>query len=126
MNVLLDTCAVLALAQGELPRGAAAALRRAGEAWVSVVSAWEGAIKADAGKLRLKGTVEEWFQGLVERYDLRDVPLDVRTACGAAALPPVHRDPFDRVIVALALAHGLAVLTSDENIAAYPGVKTIW
>ncbi len=126
MNVLLDTCAVLALARGELPRGAAAALRRAGEAWVSVVSAWEVTIKADAGKLHLKGTVEEWFQGLVERYDLRDVPLDVRTACAAAALPPVHRDPFDRVIVALALAHGLAVLTSDENIASYPGVKTVW
>lgn len=87
MNVLLDTCAVLALARGELPRGAAAALRRAGEAWVSVVSAWEVTIKADAGKLHLKGTVEEWFQGLVERYDLRDVPLDVRTACAAAALP---------------------------------------
>jgi PIN domain nuclease of toxin-antitoxin system len=126
VNVLLDTCAVLALARGELPRGAAGALRRSGEAWVSVVSAWEVAIKADAGKLRLKRPVDEWFHGLVERYDLRDVPLDVRTACAAAALPPVHRDPFDRVIVALALAHGLAVLTSDEHIAGYAGVKTIW
>ncbi|MCU0255145.1 MAG: type II toxin-antitoxin system VapC family toxin [Vicinamibacterales bacterium] len=126
MNVVLDTCAVLALARGDLPRGAAAALRRSAEAWVSVVSAWEVAIKADAGKLRLKGPVEEWFQGLVDRYELRDVPLDVRTACAAAALPPVHRDPIDRVIVAVALAHGLAVLTSDENIAGYPGVKTIW
>lgn len=126
MNVLLDTCAVLALARGELPRAAAAALRRASEAWVSAVAPWEIAIKADAGKLRLKEPVDQWFLGLAERHDLREVPLDARTACAAAALPPVHRDPFDRVIVALALAHQLSVLTSDEHIARHAGVKTVW
>ena len=46
--------------------------------------------------------------------------------CTAAALPLFHRDPFDRVIVALAQAHGLTVLTSDENIRKYAGVKTLW
>jgi PIN domain nuclease of toxin-antitoxin system len=63
---------------------------------------------------------------LIERYDLRDVPLDAGVACAAAALPLLHRDPFDRVIVALAQAHGLTVLTSDENIRKYAGVKTLW
>ena len=53
---------------------------------------------------------------MIERYDLREVPLNPTAACSAAALPPIHRDPFDRVNVALAQAHGLAVLTSDENI----------
>ncbi|HEY7055642.1 MAG TPA: PIN domain-containing protein [Vicinamibacterales bacterium] len=42
---------------------------------------------------------------------------------GAPAHPP---DPFDRVIVALATAHGLTVLTSDEHIRQYPGVSTLW
>jgi PIN domain nuclease of toxin-antitoxin system len=126
MNVLLDTCALLALAEGDLPRGAAGALRKAPEAFVSVVSAWEVAIKAASGKLQLKEAPVGWFQGLAERYDLREVPLDAGIACAAAALPLLHRDPFDRVIVALARAQGLTVLTSDENIRKYVGVKTLW
>lgn len=126
MNVLLDTCALLALADGELPRGAASALRKAPEAFVSVVSAWEVAIKAAGGKLRLKEPPAQWFLGLAERYELQEVPLDAGTACAAAALPLLHRDPFDRVVVAVAHAQALTVLTSDENISKYAGVKTLW
>ena len=126
MNVLLDTCALLALAGGDLPRSAAGALRKAPEALVSVVSPWEIAIKAAGGKLRLMEPPVQWFLGLAERYELREVPLDAGIACAAAALPLFHRDPFDRVIVALAQAHGLTVLTSDENIRKYAGVKTLW
>jgi PIN domain nuclease of toxin-antitoxin system len=126
MNVLLDTCALLALAGGELPPGAARALRKAPEALVLAVSPWEVAIKTAAGKLRLKEAPVQWFAGLVERYDLRAVPVDAALACAAAALPFIHRDPFDRVIAALAQAHGIPVLTSDENIGKYPGVVTIW
>ena len=126
MNVLLDTCALLALADGDLPRDAASALRKAPEAYVSVVSPWEVAIKAAGGKLQLLESPAQWFLGLVERYDLREVPLDAGVACAAAALPLLHRDPFDRVIVALAQAHGLTVLTSDENIRKYAGVRTLW
>jgi len=126
MNVLLDTCALLALASGDLPDGAAAALRRAPEAYVSVVSPWEVAIKAAGGRLRLREPPVQWFLGLIERHDLREVPLDAGIACAAAALPLLHRDPFDRVIVALARAHAITVLTSDENIRKYPGVTTLW
>ncbi|MGE3844072.1 MAG: type II toxin-antitoxin system VapC family toxin [Vicinamibacterales bacterium] len=126
MNVLLDTCALLALAIGNLPQGAASALRKAPEAYVSVVSPWEVAIKAAGGKLRLTEPPVRWFRGVVERYDLREIPVDAGVACAAAALPLVHRDPFDRVIVALAQSHGYTVLTSDENIRRYPGVTTLW
>jgi PIN domain nuclease of toxin-antitoxin system len=126
VSVLLDTCALVALAAGELPDAAAAALRKAPDAYVSVVSPWEVAIKVAGGKLRLLEPPDRWFLGLVERYDLREVPLDAVVACAAAALPLLHRDPFDRVIVALARAHRLTVLTSDENIRKYPGVITLW
>jgi PIN domain nuclease of toxin-antitoxin system len=126
VNVLLDTCALVALAGGELPRAAAAALRKAPEAYVSAVSPWEVAIEVAGGKLRLLEPPGQWFLGLVERYDLREVPLDAGVACAAAALPPLHREPFDRVIVALAQAHALTVLTSDENIRKYEGVTTLW
>jgi PIN domain nuclease of toxin-antitoxin system len=126
MNVLLDTCALLALARGELPEQAARALRAAPEASVSAVSAWEVAIKVAARKLRLGASPAQWFLGLAEHYALREVPLDARTACAAAALPRLHHDPFDRVIVALAQAQALTVLTSDENIAKYPSITTLW
>ena len=126
MNLLLDTCALLALARGELPEDAAAALGAAPEVCVSVVSPWEVAIKNRAGRLRLPEPPVTWFYGLIERYDLRELPLDARIACAAAALPSIHRDPFDRVLVALAEAHTLIVVTSDEHIPKYPGVKTVW
>ena len=126
MNVLLDTCALLALARGELPEAAARALRSAPEANASVISPWEVAIEAAAGRVRLAEPPLQWFLGLVERYTLRELPLDARAACAAAALPLIHRDPFDRVLVALAQAHALTVLTSDLNIAEYPGIKIVW
>jgi PIN domain nuclease of toxin-antitoxin system len=126
VNVLLDTCAVVALAGGDLPGEAAKALRKAPEAYVSVVTAWELAIKVAGDKIWLREPPVRWVQGLVERYDLREVALDIGIACAAAALPFVHRDPFDRVLVALAQAGGFTILTSDENIARYPGIKTIW
>lgn len=126
MNVLLDTCALLALAAGELPEGATAALRVAPEACISSVSAWEVAIKVSAGKLTLAADPAPWFFDLIEHYGLREVPVDATLACAACALPPIHKDPFDRLIVALANARGLTVLTSDENIARYAGVSTLW
>ena len=126
MNVLLDTCALLALARGELPERATAALRTAPEAIVSSVSPWEVAIKAASGKLRLTEPPIQWFLGLAERYRLRELPLDAWVCCAAASLPSIHHDPFDRVLVALAQAQALTVLTSDVNISKYPGVKTLW
>lgn len=102
------------------------ALRKAPEAYVSVVSPWEVAIKVAGGKLRLMEPPVHWFLGLVDRYDRREVPFDAGIACAAAALPLLHRDPFDRVVIVLAQAHALTVLTSDENIRKYAGVKTLW
>ncbi len=126
MNVLLDTCALLALARGELPARAAAALRTAPGAFVSAVCPWEIAIKSAAGKLRMEQPVQQWYHALADRYELKDIPLDATTACAAAALPPLHRDPFGRVIVALATAQALVVLTADDEIARYPGIRTAW
>jgi PIN domain nuclease of toxin-antitoxin system len=126
MNVLLDTCAALDLAMGRLPRGASAALRQASEARISVVTAWEIAIKVAVGRLRLTVPPARWFAILLEHHDLRAVPLDADTVCAAAALPPIHRDPFDRAIVALARAQDAVILTSDERIGRYPGVTVRW
>lgn len=126
MNVLLDACALLALARGDLPARAATALGSASEASVSAVSVWEVAIKHASGKLSLPVPAYQWFLRLAERHDLRELPFDARTASAAAALPSLHRDPFDRVLVAVAHDHALTVLTSDTDIARYPGIATLW
>jgi PIN domain nuclease of toxin-antitoxin system len=52
-------------------------------------------------------------------------PVGLSSNLRGGSLPPIHRDPFDRVLVALAQMQILVVLTSDENIPKYPGVKTI-
>jgi PIN domain nuclease of toxin-antitoxin system len=126
MNVVLDTCALLALAAGDLSPHAVSEIRRADQASVSSVTAWEIAIKVGAGKLQLNGPPERWFSDLLEHYHLREVPLDAELACAAAALPKIHRDPFDRAIVALARATDAVVITSDERIRQYPGITVRW
>jgi PIN domain nuclease of toxin-antitoxin system len=90
------------------------------------VTGWEIAIKVAAGTLQLNGLPERWFADLLERYELREVPLDAELACAAAALPKLHRDPFDRAIVALARATDSLLITSDERMAQYPGVTIRW
>lgn len=126
MNVLLDTCALLALSRGTLPVAATAALRSAPEATVSVVSLWEVAIMAAAGRLLLPRPPLPWFTDLIQRHRLHSLPLDEATVCEAAALPPVHGDPIDRVLIALAKARHLPLVTSDQTIARYPGIQTFW
>ena len=126
MNVLLDTCALLALARGELPERVTEVLVKAPEANVCLITPWEVAIKVARGKIRLNQPPIQWFLGLVEQYVLREIPLDAQLVCAAVALPPIHRDPFDRVLVALAHSRALTVLTSDQNIPRYPGITTLW
>ncbi len=126
MNVLLDTCALIALPDGTLPAAAADALRRAPEALVPSVCAWEVAVKHQSGKLRLSTKPHAWFTRLCHRYRLRELPLDSALACAAAELPPIHRDPFDRVLIATALRQRLTILTSDATIPKYPGIQTLW
>jgi PIN domain nuclease of toxin-antitoxin system len=128
MNVLLDACALIALTSSPkaLPPRASAALAAASEAFVASVTLWEVAIKSKAGKLKLKKPPHVWFQEAAAHYSLREIPLRSAAACAAADLPLIHRDPFDRVIVAIALEQKLLVLTSDQIIPQYAGVTAIW
>ena len=90
------------------------------------ISAWEIAIKLKSGKLAIRKPVHEWYADSLVRYRLDEVPLTVSLLCAAADLPLLHRDPFDRVLVAAAIERGLTLITSDRIIPTYPGVKVIW
>jgi PIN domain nuclease of toxin-antitoxin system len=122
VRLLLDTHAMLwaLLRPRELAKNAANALRAAeNEVFVSAASAWEVAIKSAAGKLRLPGVPEDWLPGALRVTGFESLDIRIEHALAAGALPDLHRDPFDRLLVAQALAEGLVVVTRDPRIAAY-------
>jgi PIN domain nuclease of toxin-antitoxin system len=127
MRLLLDTSAVLHLAAGTLSSAAIDALRSGGLAVLSPVVPWELAIKVKARKLEVPLPPLDYCVSLARRHRLT-LPregLDAALLCAAADLPLIHRDPFDRILVATAIREQMAVLTPDRTIAQYP-VTTIW
>lgn len=87
---------------------------------VSIVTPWELWIKAASGRLRLPCRFNERLPEL----GLEIISPTFRDARLAAALPPIHKDPFDRMIVAQALNRGAAIVTSDKTLGEY-GVEII-
>ena len=122
MRLLADTPVLLwaLLRPGELDRRAARALAAASnDVLASAASLWEIAIKADLGKLRLPGPPAEWLPEALERTGIETLPIDGAHALAAGELPPHHRDPFDRMLVAQALLERLTVVTRDTRFAPY-------
>ena len=127
MSLLLDTCTVLWLARGDAQvsarqRGTIAAEP---DVWVSAASAWEIAIKHAMGRLPLPVAVNQFVRELRERYQFKPLPIDEESALLVAKLPPLHRDPFDRILVSQAIVNGLTIVTPDPAVTDYP-VRTMW
>jgi PIN domain nuclease of toxin-antitoxin system len=92
----------------------------------SAVSAWEISIKNSLGRLPDMGEdAQIYVPSRVSHYGFRVLPIEVSHALRAGSLPPIHRDPFDRLLVAQSQLENLPILTSDARIAAY-GVEVIW
>jgi len=98
--------------------------RRETDLLLSTASIWEIAIKHRLGKLRLPEPVERWVPSRIQAGQTSVLAIEAPHALRVASLPPVHRDPFDRMIVAQALVEGVPVLTSDIALADY-GVDVI-
>ena len=90
------------------------------EVFVSAVSIWEMEIKRSLGKLRAPDNLAD----TVQEAGFAALPITLAHAEQAGMLPPHHRDPFDRMLVAQALAEGLVVVTDDALIPKY-GVRTM-
>lgn len=84
--------------------------------FVSAASAWEMTIKVALG--RLDAPVEE-FEALAEVSGFDLLPITAADAVAVGTLPPFHRDPFDRMLIAQARTHGLVLVSVDRAIAAY-------
>ena len=98
----------------------------ANEFLFSTASAYELTIKAQSGRLTLPEPADTYVPSRLAANAFEAIPIELAHAVRAGMLPAIHRDPFDRVLVVLAQALALTVLTSDEDIANYPGVKTLW
>jgi len=116
---LLDTGVALVAvhAPERLSRPARAAIEE-GPAFLSVIAYWEVMVKAMKGTLDV-GDPVEWWRETLDALGLR--PLLYRPGHIAAIyhLPPVHQDPFDRALIAQAMVEGLALVTTDGEIARY-------
>ena len=128
--ILLDTCTLLWLSDPdvELPGVVEALIRRTppGQRFVSAISAFEVAVKHFKGHLVLPMAPQPWLDATYSQRGLVSLPVTDRIACKAAGLPPIHKDPADRIIVATAILNDLIIVTPDEAIRAYHGVKTRW
>ncbi len=91
----------------------------------SVASAWEIAIKAGLGRLKLRDGAETFVNRHVERNGISILPVRLSHALRLESLPYHHADPFDRLLVAQAQQEGLSLLTNDRRIAAYD-VAVVW
>lgn len=124
--MILDTCALLFLASGDERLSRSVRDRLAGEPtrWFCAISGFEIALKYHQGKLELPLPPLQWIRELEVRYALTEVPIDSALCVAASELPPHHRDPFDRFIIATALQLRVPIVTTDEKFAAY-GVEVL-
>ena len=92
--------------------------------YMSMASAWELAIKISIGKLNFADRTAGFLR-LAETCEMNIIPIKPKHLTVLETLPLIHRDPFDRLIIATALAEQLTIITADENIARYD-VLQIW
>ena len=128
MRVLVDTHVFLWWVEGDrrLPVKARAALAdRDNECLFSLVSAWELAIKAGLGKLKLALPVTRYVVEHVAANGFQTLDIRMAHVGRVESLPTHHGDPFDRLLIAQALEEKLPVVTADPVFRDY-GVKRIW
>ncbi|MFP5357273.1 MAG: type II toxin-antitoxin system VapC family toxin [Gammaproteobacteria bacterium] len=123
MKLLLDTHLLLwaAAEPDRLPAAARMMIDDSGnELHFSAASLWEVAIKAGLGRADFTAEAAVLRRGLLDNGYL-ELPVASDHAVATATLPPIHRDPFDRMLVAQAQVEGITLLTSDPVVASYPG-----
>ncbi len=122
MRLLLDTHVFLwyITADPKLPAAFREAIRdQANEVYLSVASVWEAIIKSHLGKLPLPAPPADYLSRQREAHGIASLPIDEGAMSHLAGLPALHGDPFDRLLIAQALQHGLTIATVDPEIAAY-------
>jgi PIN domain nuclease of toxin-antitoxin system len=128
LKLLLDTHAFIFLTSNPaaLPSVARNAMEDPGnELFLSIASPWEMQIKSDLGKLHLHDSVLNLVEFEIDRGAIRLLPLELAHIDELSRLPPIHRDPFDRIIVAQTRCEGMQLISGDGRIRQY-GVDVTW
>jgi PIN domain nuclease of toxin-antitoxin system len=128
VRVLLDTCTLIwaALSPSALSQQARETIADEDNViLVSAASAWEIATKVRAGKLPGAEKLEREFLDVLDEAGYTQLPIDVGSALRAGRLVAEHRDPFDRMLAAQALALDIPVLSPDSLLDQF-GIRRIW
>lgn len=121
---LADACALIPFFADQQLTPPTRELMRMGDISVSAITVWEITRKAALGKLPGQWG-EGGLPGLLQRRAFRPLPFTWSDAAFANQLPPLHKDPFDRILIAQALRRDMTIITADRLFDSY-GVKTIW
>jgi PIN domain nuclease of toxin-antitoxin system len=123
MRILLDTCEFLWLVAGDSrlsPVVASAVRDPQNEVFLSSVSFWEISLKHSLGKLPLPQSPAQFVPLQRNKHLIATLPLDEASVAQLSELSALHRDPFDRILVCQAKAHGLTLASSVSLIRQYP------
>jgi PIN domain nuclease of toxin-antitoxin system len=124
--MILDTCALLWLAH-DRRNLSDETLQKMGDVsilYISAITGFEIGLKYRMGKLILPLPPENWLEGILDHHDIAVIGLDMATCIKATELPPIHRDPCDRFIIATALLKRMPVVTADTRFSEY-GVEVL-
>jgi PIN domain nuclease of toxin-antitoxin system len=95
------------------------------ELLLSAASGWEIALLVKLGRIELPEPPAVFIPAAMQALQVTPLPIGFTTAIAAASLPLIHRDPFDRILVAEALRGDITLLSKDEIIPRY-GVRVVW
>lgn len=126
MTVLLDTNAIVKLGGLGTPLSAYAVetIKSSKRILISPVARAEIAIKFGSGKFPFPVKAADYWSEVVSRLQGEELPFTCAHAEAMDALPPIHRDPFDRMIIAQAILEDVAVTTTDVVFSKY-GIRTV-
>lgn len=127
MEILLDTCTLIfALENKKRLSEKAQEILMDSTVYLSSISAFEIGLLVRKGQITLPYAPEVWLQKAFETYNLHEIQVNNSIALRSTQLPEHHRDPTDRIIISTAIEYDFTLLTPDEKIHKYEGVKVIW
>ena len=126
MSLVLDTCALIWWSldpdQLSLPaQKACEQIEKDKNGLVASISIWEIAIKSSLGREDFKADSRLIRRGLIDN-GYQEIAISSEHAAGVQALPLVHKDPFDRLLIAQSLSEGMPLVTVDPLLSQYPGM----
>lgn len=128
MNLLLDTHTLIWFSGGDTKNLSKEAKfqieNKDNSKFVSIVSFWEIAIKTGIGRLKLNKDLAE-LKEYIGKYNFNLLSISIEHTLEVQRLKFIHRDPFDRILIAQALHENFEIITRDKNIKLYD-IKTIW